>query len=182
MLSLNDFECDLLTYFLIFEATAMRFGKCVHVSKQISKLSLNDIGYDLLTGEVKRSFLPDKDVVWLSHHRCHISKATQNYIVTGRMGLEFVDLENETWQENHWIRGGCLYGAMPCNGLLYAPPHACACYFEAKQHGFVAMTGKSKGGHSVEEPQRLEKGPAYSEVVLKAASPTEADSKGPLTC
>lgn len=117
-------------------------------------------GRDILTGEIKRSFEPDVDIVWLSHHRCHISKATRKYILPARMGVEFVDLKKEVWKEHHWIRGGCLYGVMPCNGLLYTPPHACACYFEAKMNGFAAY---SSGTTPPDDTNRLEKGPAYGE-------------------
>jgi len=123
-------------------------------------------GRNLLSGKVERSFLPDKkDIVWLSHHRCHFSKATKNFILTGRMGVEFVDIRKETWQENHWIRGGCIYGVMPCNGLLYLPPHPCACYFEAKMNGLSAYTADTGGEDSrIPEDQRLEKGSAFAKT------------------
>jgi hypothetical protein len=32
---------------------------------------------------------------------------------------------------------------MPANGLIYAPPHPCACYPEAKLYGFVALAAGS---------------------------------------
>ena len=118
-------------------------------------------GRDLLTGKVKSSFLPDKDIVWLSHHRCHFSKATRKYIIPGRMGVEFVDLKEEKWQENHWVRGGCIYGIMPCNGMIYVPPHACACYFEMRMNGFAAYSPKTHRLDSTAPQRRLEKGPAY---------------------
>ncbi len=119
-------------------------------------------GRDLLSGEIKAEFDPqDESIVWLSHHRCHISKATCNYILPARMGIEFVDLEKQAWQENHWVRGGCLYGAMPANGLLYAPPHACACYFEAKLNGFNALTSATDKGEIIPAVKRLEKGLAF---------------------
>ncbi len=118
------------------------------------------VGRDVLTGEIKRSFVPDIDIIWLSHHRCHFSKATRDFIIPARMGVEFVDIRNEKWKQHHWVRGGCIYGVMPCNGLLYAPPHACACYFEAKQNGFSAYT--SNTGPAAHIGERLEKGPAYA--------------------
>ena len=60
-----------------------------------------------------------------------------------RTGIEFVDPDKEHWDIHHWVRGGCLYGVMPCNGLTYAPPHNCACYPEAKLFGFNALARKS---------------------------------------
>jgi len=119
------------------------------------------VGHDVVTGEIKRSFTPDIDIIWLSHHRCHFSKATEDFILPARMGVEFVNLAEEKWRQHHWIRGGCIYGVMPCNGLLYTPPHSCACYFEAKQSGFSAYT--SGTGPAALPGDRLEEGEAYGE-------------------
>ena len=95
-------------------------------------------GRDPRTGEVKKEFAPDVDTYWF-HHRCYIAKATDNFLMPSRTGIEFVDPEKEHWDIHHWVRGGCLYGVMPCNGLTYAPPHNCACYPEAKLFGFNAL-------------------------------------------
>lgn len=121
------------------------------------------IGRDLHTGEKIAEFPCDQDIYWF-HQRCYPSKATEKYILPSRTGIEFVDLKKEHWEINHYTRGGCLYGIMPSNGFIYAPPHACACYMEAKLNGFGAL-----GGAFVQEPDlenesaldRLEKGPAY---------------------
>jgi hypothetical protein len=45
----------------------------------------------------------------------------------------------QNWLPHHWVRGACLYGIMPANGLIYAPQHPCACYLEAKLDGFNAL-------------------------------------------
>ena len=95
-------------------------------------------GRDPRTGEVKKEFAPDVDTYWF-HHRCYIAKATDNFLMPSRTGIEFVDPDKEHWDINHWVRGGCLYGVMPCNGLTYAPPHNCACYPEAKLFGFNSL-------------------------------------------
>lgn len=100
------------------------------------------IGRDPKTGEIKKQFSPDVETYWF-HHRCYIAKATDNYLIPSRTGIEFVDFNKEDWDINHWVRGGCLYGSMPCNGLLYAPPHNCACYPEAKLYGFNALAPAS---------------------------------------
>ncbi len=81
-----------------------------------------------------------------------------------RTGIEFVDPDKEHWDIHHWVRGGCLYGVMPCNGLTYAPPHNCACYPEAKLFGFNALAPMSPTRPipaKVPDAGRLEKGPAY---------------------
>lgn len=123
------------------------------------------IGRDLRSGEVKKQFLPDvpPDTYWF-HHRCYIAKATEKYLIASRTGIEYVDHEKEHWDLNHWVRGACLYGVLPCNGLTYAGPHNCACYPEAKLFGMNALAAKAK--HPLPPPfpdeARLEKGPAFA--------------------
>ncbi|MHC4804873.1 MAG: outer membrane protein assembly factor BamB family protein, partial [Planctomycetota bacterium] len=80
-------------------------------------------GRDLHTGEVKNQFPPDVETYWF-HHRCYRAKATDRWILPSRTGIEFVDFQNKQWTIHHWVRGGCIYGIMPCNGLVYAPPHS----------------------------------------------------------
>ncbi len=121
-------------------------------------------GRDPKTGEVKREFTPDVKTYWF-HHRCHRAKATDKYILTSRTGIEFVDIRDEKWEAHHWVRGACTYGIMPCNGLVYAPPHPCACYLESKLSGFCALAPASQRTLRMvaSSEDRLLKGPAYGE-------------------
>jgi outer membrane protein assembly factor BamB len=122
-------------------------------------------GRDLHTGEIKKQFPPDVEIYWF-HHRCYRAKATDRYLLYSRTGIEFVDPETSHWTTSHWVRGGCLYGIMPCNGLIYSPPHPCACYSEAKLYGFNALAPQSKTWtppREVPDQGRLEPGPAYAE-------------------
>ena len=114
------------------------------------------------TGKVECEFEPDVNTYWF-HHRCYRGKATENYLLMSRTGTEFVDIKSHHWDINHWVRGACLYGVMPANGLLYAPQHPCACYLESKQYGFNALAPASADsrGPVVGTASRLEKGPAY---------------------
>jgi len=121
-------------------------------------------GRDLHSGEVKSEFPCDNVNYWF-HHRCYRSKATDRYILTSRTGTEFVDLAAKHWDLNHWVRGACLYGVMPANGLLYAPPHPCACYLESKLFGFNALAPQRMDkGQTMKDEDRLVKGPAYGEI------------------
>jgi len=123
-------------------------------------------GVDLHTGQIKKEFPPDIDIYWF-HHRCHRSKATDRYILTSRTGIEFIDPDSEHWTTNHWVRGACLYGIMPSNGLVYAPQHPCACYIESKLYGFNALAPASASRDvpkEVPDADRLERGPAYTKV------------------
>ena len=119
-------------------------------------------GRDILTGEVKKSFPPDIKTYWF-HHRCYIAKATEKYIIPSRTGIEFVNMEKQSWDINHWVRGACLYGVIPANGLTYAGPHNCACYPEAKLDGMNALAPSTGKPAPTPRPdaERLEKGPAY---------------------
>lgn len=125
-------------------------------------------GRDPLTGEVKKQFIPDvpEGTYWF-HHRCYLAKATEKFIMPSRTGIEYVDMEKEHWDLNHWVRGACLYGVMPANGLTYAGPHNCACYPEAKLDGMNALA--SKNVHPLPKPtpdsERLLKGPAFDQPV-----------------
>ncbi|MBL7038826.1 MAG: PQQ-binding-like beta-propeller repeat protein [Pirellulaceae bacterium] len=123
-------------------------------------------GYDPRTGEVKREFPPDVHVHWF-HHRCYPAKATDKYLLTARNGTEFIDLKRETWQPNHWVRGGCIYGVMPSNGLTYASMDACGCQLEAKLSGFKALAAgpvPQPGKNGIAAGERLQKGPAFGQI------------------
>ncbi len=119
------------------------------------------------TGEVKVEFPNTVDTYWF-HHRCYIAKATDKFIMASRTGVEFVDLKKKDWNINHWVRGGCLYGIMPANGLLYTPPHNCFCYPEAKLFGFNALAPASASRELPEvisEENRLVRGSAFGEAI-----------------
>ena len=129
-------------------------------------------GRDLKTGKVKSEFPPNVKTYWF-HHRCHRGKATEKYLLMSRTGIEYLDIAKKTWTINHWIRGACLYGVMPANGLTYAPQHPCACYPEAKLNGFNAVAAAAPGRlppKNVPDKGRLRKGPAYGKVTAAVAN------------
>jgi outer membrane protein assembly factor BamB len=123
-------------------------------------------GYDPITGRLVREFPADVKVHWF-HHRCYPAKAADKYLLTGRNGTEYIDLTTEHWKPHHWVRGGCIYGVMPCNGMTYAPMDSCGCQLEAKISGFKALVSGgvpkiSKASLTTEA--RLERGPAYTQI------------------
>ena len=123
------------------------------------------ISCDIATGKPGRSIPRGADNYWF-HHRCHRAKATENFFLTSRTGIEMIDRKTGKWHLHHWVRGACLYGIMPANGLIYGPPHPCACYPEAKLSGFNAVSGPrtSADADELTKRERLEKGPAYGKI------------------
>ena len=124
------------------------------------------VGRDLLTGEIKHRIDTAKAFkTTMPHHRCHRNRATSRYLVTGRTGVEFIDFQTGESFRHHWVRGICRFGVIPCNGLLYTPPHSCACFIEAKLIGFNALAPASRTREipgTFSEDARLERGPAYT--------------------
>ena len=120
---------------------------------------------DPKTGELRRQRPADQEFLSrIGHARCHRAKATANYLILGRVGVEFVDVQTGGMVANRWIRGICQYGVMPANGLLYIPPHSCACSVtDMLKCGFVALAPESKQDTKPQPAPgaALEQGPAY---------------------
>ncbi len=122
---------------------------------------------DLMTGKHVCDYVEDvEDPVWFIHHRCHRSKATEDFLLMSKEGIEFVDMKTKHWTINHWVRGECLYGIMPANGLVYAPMHDCACSADMKLNGLNALAAprlRVPSGIDVKK-SRLTKGSAFGKV------------------
>jgi len=101
------------------------------------------------------------------HHRCYRNKATENFILMGKEGVECVDLRTGKVTVNRWVRGACLYGIMPANGLIYFTPEACACNQMNRLDGYGALAPATPTPAS-EHP--LVKGPAYARQVSGSGS------------
>ena len=132
-------------------------------------------GYDAVTGKKRKEYPCDVKPNWF-HHRCYPAKATAKYILAARNGTEYIDLQTGHWDLNHWVRGGCIYGVMPCNGLTYAPMDSCGCQLEAKLAGFKALAPGPVAKPTkaqLSEEARLQKGPAYS--YSEESSPNTSD-------
>jgi hypothetical protein len=70
-------------------------------------------------------------------------------------------------KRNRWVslglRGTCQLGVLPCNGLLYMPPHACNCESERKMLGYFALAPALS--RTYPDPQQFQprfyQGPAF---------------------
>ena len=114
------------------------------------------IEYDPLTGEKRREVPVEKGYM---HVRCYRNKATPEHIVLGSSGVQFVNVDSGELTPHDWIRGTCQYGILPANGMLYIPPHSCACCMKTKLSGLYGLAGPRDPGEVAAD--RLEKGPAY---------------------
>ncbi len=121
-------------------------------------------GRDLRTGEVKKTIDAAEAFTLSHHHRCYRNKATDRYIIMGRTGIEFINLTGGPSLRSNWTRGACQYGVMPANGLLYTPPHPCACYNASKMNGFFAYSSRKEAAWAGKTVARLQKGPAYGQI------------------
>ena len=115
-------------------------------------------GRDVNSGEVKRTRPADRTFfrIIMGHHRCHRNKATEKYLVLGRDGIEMIDLATGKGFGHAWVRGSCQYGVMPCNGLIYAPPHSCACHVESLLNSFNALAPAGKPTERTGQRARLQ--------------------------
>ena len=148
-------------------------------AKNSSQVDYRIQAVDLRTGK-PRTELGTKAIFNVGHHhRCTRNRITERFLLSTRRGVEFVDLSSgENWQ-NHWVRGGCLIGYLPCNGLLYTAPHPCSCYQEAKLVGFNALAPKIASGEPLPETpddHRLVKGPAYDQPIRNPKSEIRNDA------
>ena len=135
-------------------------------------------GLDARTGELRKTLVTKKawDFATLAHHRCYRPKATSRFIMASRSGVEFIDVRSGKINPNHWVRGTCQYGVMPANGLLYAPPHSCACNIKTMLRGLHAFAS-SRGEPARAEPADAgpEIGPAFGKVAWKVPAGGSAD-------
>jgi len=133
---------------------------------------------DPRTGRIARTRPQDQTFFapGMGHGRCHRNKATNQYLVLGRSGVEFIDVATGKAIPHHWVRGTCQYGVMPCNGLLYAPPHSCACFITAKLNDFNCLAPARKSEVGSRKSERLEKGPAYEQLLKSDPRPASSDS------
>jgi outer membrane protein assembly factor BamB len=120
---------------------------------------------DAKTGDIRYDFVAKQIEAFFMHQRCYPGRATQRYIMTSGTGTEFLELGTEQCELHHWLRGSCIYGLMPCNGLLYKTPDTCACYYQSKLAHFCALApaGNETTG-DVPNEERLEKGAAYGQI------------------
>ncbi|MHC4432451.1 MAG: outer membrane protein assembly factor BamB family protein, partial [Planctomycetota bacterium] len=126
------------------------------------------LGYDLLTGQVKRRVSVPKLTSPGHHYRCYRSKATERFLLFPKRGVEFLDLQGNDHMRHDWLRAPCIYGVMPANGILYLAPHQCVCYQGVLMSNFNALTAapesESQSSEKTENKSRLIRGPKYGRI------------------
>ena len=116
---------------------------------------------DLRTGEVKKDFVAANLPGFPMHPRCYPGRATTKYLMMNGIGTEFYEVGSEEVEIYNYVRGSCIYGVMPCNGLLYKPADSCACYYQSKLDYMAALAPGRVEINVLMAVNRLEKGPAY---------------------
>ena len=135
------------------------------------------LGLDPSDGRIVKT-IPVDDVLRTNHHhRCYGNKATSRYILTAKEGIEYIDLQSGEIATCHWVRGMCRYGIMPANGLIYAPPHQCGCFIDAKLKGFLALGSEpTADARQIGASGQIERGPAYgADAPSSVAVPPRSD-------
>lgn len=118
---------------------------------------------DIKTGAEVESFIAESPEAYFMHQRCYMGRATRKYLMTSGTGTEFYEIGSRSIDLNHHVRGSCIYGVMPSDGMLIKPPDSCACYYQSKVAHFMALCPEQTRTRNtpVAEEERLEKGPAY---------------------
>ena len=131
--------------------------------------------FDLNTGELKKRVDLGHIFKVDHHHRCYRNKATPRFLIASRRGAEFIDLEGGPHCVNNWVRGICHLGMMPANGLLYAPPEPCKCYWYERISDFCALApaGSSRSVPKQNKPGRAVPGPAFGNAHGPSAEPED---------
>lgn len=129
-------------------------------------------GLALKTGKEKKSY-PIAEIFLKGggHQRCFRNKATLDQILVSRRNTETINLTDGELSEHSWIKGNCGYGFMPANGMVYFPPHNCACNSRLKLTGFRALTTAEYPANC--PASRLHKGPAFRSPVTEKQSKTD---------
>jgi outer membrane protein assembly factor BamB len=120
-------------------------------------------GRDILTGKVKKEIPVSEHWPQVHHDRCYRDRATEKFILAGRTGIEYIDLNAGTVNPHTWVRGICQFGILPGNGSVYVPANNCSCYIQSQmKDGFYSLTPKRTFyAADVDDGKRLEKGSAY---------------------
>ncbi|NQU22362.1 MAG: PQQ-binding-like beta-propeller repeat protein [Candidatus Nealsonbacteria bacterium] len=117
----------------------------------------------------------------MGHDRCYRNFITEQYYINSKTGgADFIKLDTGREFPNHWVRGTCGLGVIPCNGLLYAPPYSCQCSLGSMLQGLNALYGepglKTPGqAIEVERTVRLVNGPGLDRVGKAERSAADPD-------
>jgi outer membrane protein assembly factor BamB len=137
-------------------------------------------GYDLKTGQPQGRIDSSAPRVGMSHPRCYRNKASERFIFTCKSGVEVLSPDQGWLSNNSWLRGTCQYGILPANGLLYAPPDACACFLTVKAPGFFAAAPRRDATLHMPFPDQpvLEQGARYNLATAAASHPDREPPAG----
>ena len=105
------------------------------------------LGLDQRSGQIRQR-IPLSGAFTTEHHvRCYKGKATENFLLFNKRGIEFIALDREqptVPNSYQWVRGTCRYGILPLQRSDLRPA-ACMCLLPgAKVDGFVALAANGR--------------------------------------
>ena len=131
-------------------------------------------GRDINTGEIAKT-IDAENLFTSGHHvRCHRARATENYLLWSKRGIEFMDIKSNGHARHDWVRSSCRYGLMPANGMVYTAPTPCFCFPGVKKNGFNALSAKDGAvTPSKRRKQQISRGPAFENISNTFKTSTE---------
>lgn len=166
-----DYKCGSWAHFTVPDTFIAGGLAWVHDANE-----MEIVGLDPRTGAEKRRLSTARAFDNGHHHRCYRNKATEKYLVTSYRGYELIDWKTGEIDLNHWVRGTCRLGAMPCNGLLYTTAHPCNCYVASLLRGMLALAPEGAAVPEAANDRRLVRGSAYEAVATSSAKPAASKS------
>ena len=146
-------------------------GSKFHWRPRVAKAT----GYDPMTGEAKRNLSVDRFITPGHHFRCYRPKATERYLLGTKRGVEFMDIKGDGHMRHNWLRAPCRHGFVPCNGLLYMPPHQCFCYPGTLLNGFNVLAGDVEVTAERTPEERITRGPAWGTELEDSSASDDGD-------
>lgn len=108
----------------------------------------------------------------INNARCHLHRATSQYLFGADGAMFSLSSEKTYGPKNDMtptaLRGGCQFGYVPANGLLYQDLNKCLC-FNSLRGAAAFAPAQPSATPELQIGQRLEKGPAFADAIPASA-------------
>lgn len=138
----------------------------VWVRSQRPRQTATWLALDPLTGEKQRELTVRR---FQGSGGCQTLTATQRFVLDSGIATVW-GFEGGQMEGYQFVKGGCITGIVPANGLAYVTPNTCGCLDEMLS-GFFGLA-HSHSEQDSDAPGKLQRGPAYGRAL---ASPRNND-------